>query len=150
MTAIALAQFFTVQNESGTVLQRWQNYWPNTTVDSHTFLPFDAGAILSQISPGSDSLSIIFPVSQQIHALMTTGFELNYIGRLDLYQFVPPVDNSVPEIKDLIASYTGKFIQGTVGLTQIELRLGIGLDPTEAQVPPRKFTTSLVGKPPKL
>lgn len=150
MTAIALAQFFTVQNESGTVLQRWQNYWPNTTVDSHTFLPFNADAILSQVSPGSDSLKIIFPASQQIYVLMNTGFELNYVGKLDLYQFVPPANNGVPEIKDLIASYTGKFIQGTISLTQIELSLGVGLDPTEAQVPPRKFTTSLVGKPPKL
>lgn len=150
MTVLALAQFFTVQNEGGTVLRRWQNYWPNTTVDSYTFFPFDAAAILSQVSPGSESLDVIFPASQQITDLIISGFDQNYIGRLDLYQFLPQANGSPPAVKELIASFTGKFVEARVGLTQIQLILGVGLDPTEVQVPPRKFTTSLVGKPPKL
>jgi hypothetical protein len=147
---LAIAQFLHVFTPTGATINRWQNFWINTTVDSHTFFAFDGGAIFSRITPSSDSLNIVFPVSNTLLSLVENGLALRYLATLDLYQFVPNADGAAPSIKTKIASYTGEFSSAVVNDLTVTLQIGANLDPTEAQVPPRKFTTSLVGRPPKV
>ena len=150
MSTIGLAQFFTVNNVSGSVLHRWQNYWINQTVDQHTFLAFQADSIFSRLSPGSDSLSILMPISASMLGIVDAGLLQYYVGRVDLYQFLPSADGTPPAARTLIASYTGEFVSAEITANSISLLIGSNLDSTESQVPIRKFTTTLAGSPPKL
>jgi len=147
---IAVAQFLRIYKADGTTLKRWQNFWVGLTVDSYTYEPFDGGAIFSRITPSSDSLDIVFPATNEAYSLVENGLALRYLATLDFYQFVPTASGSAPASKTKIASYTGEFSSATVNETTVTLQIGTNLDPTEAQVPPRKFTTSLVGQPPKV
>jgi hypothetical protein len=147
---LAIAQFLHVYTSTGATINRWQNFWVNATVDSHAFFAFDGGAIFSRITPSSDSLDITFPASNTSLSLIENGLALRYLATLDLYQFAPTADGTAPSIKTKIASYTGEFSSATVNDLTVTLQIGTNLDPTEAQVPPRKFTTSLVGQPPKV
>lgn len=147
---LAIAQFLHIYTSTGTTVNRWQNFWVNATVDSHSFFAFDGGAIFSRITPSSDTLSIVFPISNTSLSLLENGLALRYLATLDLYQFVPNSDGTPPSVKTKIASYTGEFSSATVTESTVALEIGTNLDPTEAQVPPRKFTTSLIGQPPKV
>lgn len=147
---IGIAQFLRVYTQAGTTLNRWQNYWTTTTVDGHSFIPFDGAAIFSRITPSSDALDIVFPISNTILSLVENGLALRYLATLDFYQFTPSTTGTPPATKTKIASYTGEFSSANITDTAVTLSIGTNLDPTEAQVPPRKFTTSLVGRPPKV
>lgn len=147
---IGIAQFLRVYTQTGTTLNRWQNYWSTTTVDGHSFMPFDGGAIFSRITPSSDTLDVVFPISNTALSLIENGLALRYLATLDFYQFAPDAGGGQPASKTKIASYTGEFSSANINDTTATLKIGTNLDPTEAQVPPRKFTTSLVGQPPKV
>jgi hypothetical protein len=53
-------------------------------------------------------------------------------------------------VQDLIASYVGEVVGASGTFESISLELGSSLSPVGAQVPPRTFTTRLVGAPCKL
>lgn len=150
MSTIGLAQFLTVTDANGSVLHRWQNYWINQTVDQHTFLAFQADSIFSRLSPGSDSLSILMPISASLLSIVDAGLLQYYVGKVDLYQFLPTANGTPPGAKETIASYTGEFVSAEITADSISLSIGSNLDSTESQVPIRKFTTTLAGSPPKL
>lgn len=147
---IAVAQFLRIYRADGTTLKRYQNFWAGLNVDSYVYEPFDAGAIFSRITPDSDSLDIVFPATNEAYSLVENGLALRYLATLDFYQFVPTADGLAPATKIKIASFTGEFSSATVNEATVTLLIGTNLDPTEAQVPPRKFTTSLIGQPPKI
>lgn len=147
---LGLAQFFTVKSAGGTTLYRWQNFWNNQTVDGHTFLPFQAEAIFSRLTPSSDSLSISLPISSTLLSVVEQGLIQYYVGVVDLYQFSPTAAGTPPATKLLVARYTGEFSSAEIADSSITLTIGSNLDSTESQVPLRKFTTTLAGRPPKL
>lgn len=146
---IGLAQFLTIKKADGTALYRWQNYWINQTVDSHTFASFQTEALFSVASSGFASLRISFPVSETVLTLIDEGLVQYYLATVDLYQFQPPA-NGLPASKLLIAGFTGEFTSAEVTSSAVNLSIGSNLDSTESQAPPRKFTTALAGTPPKL
>lgn len=146
---IALAQFLTIKKADGTVLYRWQNYWPNQTVDNHSFAPFQTDALFSAASPEVTSLQIVFPISSLILSLLDEGLNQYYVAQINQYQFQPP-KNGLPSVKTLIAGFTGEFVSAQVSSVSVDLVIGSNIDSTESQVPPRKFTTTLAGTPPKL
>lgn len=146
---VALAQFLTIKQANGTILRQWQNHWINQTVDGHEFFPFNCSSLMSKVSSGEMSVSLSFPVSNNVRDLIENGLSQFYVVHLDQYQFFPPA-SGVPATKTLVASFTGEFEKASTTATSMQITVGANLDSTETQAPPRQFTTALAGKPPKL
>lgn len=148
---IGIVSFLTVrQADYSTVVARYQSYWPGLTVDSHTFYPFNPTAIVSNATGGQQSLSIDLAISGEIVSVIEAGLGNGYFIELNFYQFTPTTDGSPPTAKTLFASYIGELISASQDETTLSIQVGSSLDPVEAQVPPRKFTTTLIGEPPKI
>ena len=148
MTA-ALAQYLTIKKADGSVLSRWQNHWLNQSVDGHSFAPFNVNSLISKVSDGAESIQIGLPPTKDNLELTELGLQQFYIAIVDKYQFTPPA-SGLPSAKVKIASFTGEFQSAVFGIAAIDLIIGSNLDSTESQAPPRKFTTTLIGFPPKL
>nr|BAR34298.1 putative phage minor tail protein [uncultured Mediterranean phage uvMED] len=146
---VGLAQFLTVTDASGTVLDRWQNYWINETVDGFAFAPFNVAGLISKVSSGAESVEIQFPATPDNATMIELGMQLYYIATIEQYQFLPPV-SGVPSSKTKIGFFTGEFQSAEFNESSLLLGVGANLDSTESQVPPRNFTTVMVGFPPKL
>lgn len=148
---IGIASFLTFrQSDYSTVVAQYQNYWPDQTVDSHTFYPFNTNAIVSNATGGQQSLSIDFAASNDIVSLIEAGLSNGYFVELSFYQFTPTVTGAPPTAKTLFASYIGELISASQNELSISVQIGSSLNPVEAQAPPRKFTTTLIGEPPKI
>ena len=66
---------------------------------------------------------------------------------LSIYQFNSDSGNDSPQTsQQLVAGYTGQVTGGAATLTSLTLQLGSALAPVGAQVPPRKFTTAIMGQ----
>lgn len=138
------------QSNYTTIVARYQSYWPGQTVDSHTFYPFNTSAIVSNASGGQESLNVEFAVSDTILNTIETGLGAGYFVQLSFYQFTPTATGAPPTTKTLFASFIGELINATLNETTISIQIGSSLNPVEAQAPPRKFTTTLIGQPPKI
>lgn len=138
------------QADYSTVVARYQSYWPEQTVDGHSFYPFNANAIVSNASGGQNSLAVELAATGDIASLMEAGIANGYFVELLFYQFTPTADGTPPSAKTLFASYIGELISATQNEAVITAEIGASLSPVEAQAPPRKFTTTLIGEPPKI
>jgi hypothetical protein len=148
---IGIASFLAFrQSDYNSVAARYQSYWPSQIVDSHTFYPFNVNAIVSNATGGQQSLSVDFAASNDIVSIIETGLANGYFVELNFYQFTPTVSGSPPAAKALFASYIGELISASQNETSISIQIGSSLNPVEAQAPPRKFTTTLIGEPPKI
>lgn len=148
---IGIASFVAFrQSNYSTIVARYQSYWPNQTVDNHTFYPFNVNAIISNATGGQQSLSVDFATSGTIIDLVETGLANGYFVELSFYHFTPTASGAPPTAKTLFASYIGELISASQNEALISIQVGSSLNPVEAQAPPRKFTTTLIGEPPKI
>lgn len=148
---IGIATFINFrQSNFATVVASYQSYWPGQLVDAYSFYPFTCAAIVSNASGGQQTLSVDMAVSQPIVALIENGLTNSYFVELLFYQFVPTPTGAPPPSKILFASYIGELISASQNETTITIQVGSSLNPVEAQAPPRKFTTTLIGEPPKV
>lgn len=146
---VGLAQFLTIEDSSGKVLRKHQNYWIEQTVDGFTFEPFNVAAMISMVSSGAESLNIELLPNVVNFGLVETGLQQYYVATVEQYQFMPPA-SGVPSTKILNAAFTGEFQSATLSESTVTLTVGSNLDSVESQVPPRSYTTTLTGTPPKL
>lgn len=148
---IGIASFLAFrQSDYSTIIARYQNYWSGQTVDSHTFYPFNVNAIVSNATGGQQNLSIDFAASNDIINTIEAGLTNSYFVELNFYYFTPTTNGAPPTAKTLFASYIGELISASQNETSISIKVGSSLNPVEAQAPPRKFTTTLIGEPPKI
>jgi hypothetical protein len=148
---LGIASFITFrQADFSTVVARYQNFWPAQTVDLHSFYPFDPAAIVSNAAGGQQSLSVSFAASAEILALIEAGLANAYLVELAYYYFTPTANGTPPTAKTLFASFIGELINATQDEASVSIRIGSSLNPVEAQAPPRKFTSTLIGDPPKI
>jgi hypothetical protein len=148
---IGIASFLAFrQSNYSTVVARYQSYWPDQIVDSHSFYPFNVSAIVSNATGGQESLNVDFATSATIIDLVEAGLANGYFVELSFYQFTPTASGAPPTAKTLFASYIGELISASQNETSISIQVGSSLNPVEAQAPPRKFTTTLIGEPPKI
>jgi hypothetical protein len=73
--------------------------------------------------------------------------------QLETYEFdVLDLNATTTPLPDqtLVAAFTGEVVGASGDMTTITMELGSSLAPVGAQVPPRLFTTRLIGVPAKL
>ena len=148
------SQFLRIFSGS-TTYQRWQAYYVNTSVTwesaSWSYQPFDADGITAGEVQSESSISITLPATTNVMEVVLQALNEARLAELQIYEFDTLLGNSTPQAgQTLIASYLGEVVGVSGGFTSIQMRLGSSLSPVGAQVPPRTFSTRLIGAPCKL
>lgn len=146
MSSVAQSQFLRVFTAAGTTLQRWQSYYANQPRThagaSWAYLPFEASGITGGQTGDEGGVTITLPavpaVADAIHLAIADGHR----WELSVYQFTPGLESQ----QQLAATFTGEITGASASLTAITIELGSTLSPVGAQIPPRTFTTRLIGK----
>lgn len=148
--ARAQSQFLKIFDITGLVYYRWQNYYAGTVAwDSQSWqsVSFTADGLINGAGGQESDINItaigITSVAQAIEKAILNG----HIVELNIYQFDTILGNSIPQTtQQLVGSYLGQAVGGSAGLTSITMRVGAALAPIGAQVPPRRFTTAIMGQ----
>jgi hypothetical protein len=141
---------------SGTTnYQRWQSYYVNTSVTwesaAWSYQPFDADGITAGEVQSESSISVTLPATTNVMEVVLQALDEARLAELRIYEFDTILGNSTPQTgQTLIASYLGEVVGVSGGFTSIQMQLGSSLSPVGAQVPPRTFSTRLIGAPCKL
>jgi hypothetical protein len=148
------SQFLRIFSGS-TTYQRWQSYYVNTSVsyDSNVwaYQPFDADGITAGEVQSESSISVTLPATTNVMEVVLQALDEARLAELRLYEFDTLLGNSTPQTgQTLIASYLGEVVGVSGSFTSIQMQLGSSLSPVGAQVPPRTFSTRLIGAPCKL
>jgi hypothetical protein len=152
--ARAQAQYLRIFSGS-TTYQRWQSYYVNTNVTwdsaSWSYQPFDADGITAGEVQSESSISVRLPATTNVMEMVLQALDDARLAELQLYEFDTILGNIAPQAgQTLIASYLGEVVGVKGSFTEIEMELGSSLSPVGAQVPPRTFSTRLIGAPCKL
>jgi hypothetical protein len=152
--ARAQAQYLRIFSGS-TTYQRWQSYYVNTSVsyDSNVwaYQPFDADGITAGEVQSESSISVTLPATTNVMEVVLQALDEARLAELRLYEFDTLLGNTTPQTgQRLIASYLGEVVGVSGSFTSIQMQLGSSLSPVGAQVPPRTFSTRLIGAPCKL
>jgi len=152
--ARAQSQYLRIFSGS-TTYQRWQSYYVNTSVTwesaSWSYQPFDADGITAGEVQSESSISIRLPATTNVIEVVLQALDEARLAELQFYEFDTILGNSTPQAgQTLIASYLGEVVGVKGGFTEIEMELGSSLAPVGAQVPPRTYSSRLVGAPCKL
>lgn len=153
--ARAQSQYLRIYDIAGTTYQRWQSYYANTSVTwasaQWLYVPFIADGLTAGISGDESSISITAPSNTIVMDAFELAIRAGRMVDLSIYQFDAVSNNDTPQsTQELIAQFTGQVVGGSGGLTSITIQLGNALSPVGAQIPPRKFTSSMIGKGAKL
>lgn len=138
-----------------TTYQRWQSYYVNTSVSYGSavwaYQPFDADGITAGEVQSESSISVTLPATTNVMEVVLQALNEARLAELQVYEFDTILGNSTPQTgQTLIASYLGEVVGVSGGFTSIQMQLGSSLSPVGAQVPPRTFSTRLIGAPCKL
>jgi hypothetical protein len=138
-----------------TTYQRWQSYYVNTSVTwesaAWSYQPFDADGITAGEVQSESSISVTLPATTNVMEVVLQALNEARLAELRLYEFDTILGNSTPQAgQTLIASYLGEVVGVSGNFTSIQMQLGSSLSPVGAQVPPRTFSTRLIGAPCKL
>ena len=147
----AQAQYLRIFDSSSTYA-RWQGYYVNQTITldsaSWEYMPFSASGILESGASGSKSVSITVPATNSIVESFTLALSYGRFCELKIYEFDSRLDQTAPQSgQNLIGAYTSQVVNVNGTFTRLEIELGSSLSPIGAQVPPRTFTSYLIGAP---
>ena len=148
------AQYLRIFDNGGTY-QRWQNYYLNSTVTYDTatwaFQPFDVDGFTTGQTGDEGGVSVTLPATAFIIDTVEDALRNARLCELQTFEFDTLDGNDAPqESQQLIASYIGEVVGAGGPFESVSLELGSSLSPVGAQVPPRKFTSRLIGVPVKL
>lgn len=150
----AFAQYLRIYGSTDTYA-RWQNYYVNITVAwesaSWDFVPFAAEGIETGDLQNEGSLVVVLPATSALYEQVLFALRQGLTVDIRTYEFDPRSNNASPQTTQTqVARYTAQVVNARRSMSQIELVLGGTLAPVGAQVPPRKFTSRLVGTPCRL
>ena len=149
--AVGIAQFLRIYDADDTDRVLWQNYWPGQFVDDHAYMPFVGGAIAANQTGIQEKISIQMPATPLAFDLVQAAAASGWLAEMSVYQFtITTATTTPPGSKTLTGRFTGEVIGGSMSLSTITIDVGSALTPIGIDVPVQKFSTGLVGAPPKL
>jgi hypothetical protein len=148
------AQYLRIFDETSTY-HRWQNYYLNTTVTidaaQWSFLAFDVDGFTSGQTGDEGGISVTLPATAFVVSAVEDAIRNGRLCELQMFEFNTLDGNNAPQVgQQLIANFVGEVVGAGGPFETISLELGSSLSPVGAQVPPRKFTSRLIGVPAKL
>jgi len=149
------AQYLRIFDEAAGTLQRWQNYYLNATVtfdaSSWVFLGFDVDGFTAGQTGDEGGVSVTLPATAFVVGVVEEALRNARLVELSMYEFDTLDGNDAPQDgQQLIANYVGEVVGAGGAFESLTLELGSSLSPVGSQVPPRKFTSRLIGVPVKL
>ena len=149
------AQYLRIFDEAAGTLQRWQNYYLNSTVTydgaSWAFIGFDVDGFTAGQTGDEGGVSVSIPATAFIVDTVEDALRNARLVELQMFEFDTLDGNDAPQDgQQLIASYVGEVVGAGGAFELLTLELGSSLSPVGSQVPPRKFTSRLIGVPVKL
>lgn len=154
--ARAQSQYLRIYDANTSVtLQRWQSYYANVNVtldgQSWAFVPFIAEGFTEGISGDESNITISAPAMPLVVTALESAVNRGHLVEIKTYQFDFLLGNNAPQAgQQLIATYVGQVTGGGGSLTELQVQLGSPVAPVGSQIPPRTFTTSIIGKGCKL
>jgi hypothetical protein len=147
---IARSQFLRVFDAAGVTRHRWQSYHAWTTVSwegaSWQYQPFESSGIVAGLTGDEGAMTITMPATPTALSMVEQALALRHRIELRIYQFTATTnDLSPPADQSLVATFTGEPVGGSGSLTELRLELGSLLSPVGATIPPRTFSTRLIG-----
>jgi hypothetical protein len=147
----AQSQYLRIYDSGGTTYQRWQSYYANDSVTwdgaKWLYVPFIADGITSGISGDESGITVTAAATSMVLEAFESAIREGRLVDFNIYQFDATINNNQPQaLQELIAAFTGQVVGGTGTLTTLTLQLGSALSPIGAQIPPRNFTTALMGQ----
>jgi hypothetical protein len=138
-----------------TTYVRWQSYYVNQTVTwqgaSWSYQPFAANGLLSSSASGGNSVAISIPATSLVVSTLNDAINNGYLCEVRVYEFDTRLTQSQPQSTQiLIGFFAGEVVSMRGSFTELTVQLGNSLAPVGAQVPPRQYTTFLVGAPLRL
>jgi hypothetical protein len=148
------SQYLRIFDDSGTY-HRWQSYYYGATVTyggaSWSFQQFDVDGFVDGQTGDEGGISVTLPATALVMDVVADALRNARLVELTTYEFDTLEGNDAPQAdQDLIASYVGEVVAAGGPFESVSLELGSSLSPVGAQVPPRKFTSRLIGVPCKL
>jgi len=152
--ARAQSKFLRIFDEA-TTYQRWQSYYFDSTVtlnaQSWQYQQFDISALVDGQTGDEGGVSVKLPATTTAIAAINDATRNGRLIEISFYEFDDYYGDDAPtEFQQLIARYVGEVIGGRRTAEEIFIELGSSQSPVGAQVPPRKYTSRLVGAPCKL
>ena len=147
----AQAQYLRI-HDGTTTYARFQSYYVNQTVTlggaDYEYTPFSASGIVESGASGGKTVEIQVPATNTIVQAFNLALSYGRLCELQIYEFNSELDQTAPQSgQNLIASYTAEVVSMSGTFTRLEIELGSSLSPVGAQVPPRRFTSYLIGVP---
>jgi hypothetical protein len=147
----AQSQYLRIYDAGGTTYSRWQSYYANDSVTwagaQWLYVPFIADGITAGISGDESNVTVTAAATSMVLTAFETAMREGRLVDLSIYQFDMQEGNDSPQAaQELVAAYVGQVVGGRSTLTSLTLQLGSALSPVGAQVPPRKFTTAIMGQ----
>lgn len=152
------AQYLRIyEGETGIIHRRWQSKYINSAVmwdgGLWGFLDFDCDGLVDGADSDEGGLSITLPATPDVIASIKDALRLSRLAEITVYEFdelqpgatIAPLANQV-----LVASYAGEVVGASGVMESMTIELGSSLSPIGAQIPPRMFTSRLIGVPCKL
>lgn len=149
--ARAQAQYLRIYDTGGTTYQRWQSYYANTSVTwasaQWIYVPFIADGIVAGLNGDESDVVISAPATGLVVEAFENAIRQGHLAELTTYQFDAIVDNNTPQASQvLVANHIGQVTGGSATLTTLRLQVGAALAPIGTQIPPRVFTTAIMGQ----
>lgn len=148
--ARAQSEYLRIYDSTGLTYNRWQSYYANATVTysgaTWDYVPFVADGFTAGVGAEESNISVRAPAISLVVSTFETAIEQGRLVDLSIYEFDTNDGNTTPQAGQvLVGTYTGQVVGGSAGLTTITLQLGSALSPIGSQIPPRKFTTAIMG-----
>jgi hypothetical protein len=154
--ARAQSQYLRIYDiDTDVTLQRWQSYYANATVtlssQQWAYVPFVAEGFTEGISGDESNITISAPATPLVVTAFESAVTRGHLVEIKTYQFDALLGNDAPQAgQQLIAAYVGQVTGGGGSLTELQVQLGSPVAPVGSQIPPRTFTTAIIGKGAKL
>lgn len=163
--ARAQAQYLRIYDLAGTTYERWQNYYSGKTVtlagDEWEYEPFMADGLVTGTQGDEAELSVAVAATARVVRAFEAALNNGRLVDIATYGFNPALGNDEPQPvvtfslfgipgQRLLSQFTGQVLGADGGLTNLQITLGSALSPVGAQIPPRKFTTAIMGKGAKI
>lgn len=150
------SQFLRIFDGSATY-QRWQNHYIQQSVAwggaVWNWLAFDVDGFTEGQTGDEGGMTVTMPATALVVAEVESALREARLVELTMYEFDVLDDGATVaplSSQDLIASYVGEVVGAGGEFATLTLELGSSLSPVGAQVPPRTFTSRLIGAPCKL
>ncbi len=141
---LALGHFLTFQNQSGSIVSRFQNFFIKESLDGYSFVPFGfSGVTVNRKGDNVDAL-LLFPNNPISRGWTTSAVNESWLAKVEV-RLLDPEDRSKSE---LMHSYVGQVAEGGWDETTVNLTLNTILDAVQSRVPARRLTKNLVGNIP--